>query len=88
MHYASRCNRGVVHLLRTPLARDTFGAVLYRTGGNYLLNPATPSERRHLQLVSNNAVRGASVIASRSYILLFHKDFFARRADGSALRGQ
>jgi aminopeptidase N len=43
---------GVVHLL-APLGKDTFGAVFIGQG-NYLLNPATPSERRHLQLVTNS----------------------------------
>ena len=43
---------GVVHLL-APLGKDTFGAVFIGQG-NYLLNPATASERRHLQLVTNS----------------------------------
>jgi hypothetical protein len=43
---------GAVHLL-APLGRDTFGAVFIGQG-NYLLNPATPAERRHLQLVTNS----------------------------------
>jgi hypothetical protein len=43
---------GAVHLL-APLGRDTFGAVFIGQG-NYLLNPATPAERRHLQLVSDS----------------------------------
>src|SRR6187549_2934105 len=42
---------GAVHLL-APLGRDTFGAVFIGQG-SYVLNPATASERRHLQLVSN-----------------------------------
>jgi aminopeptidase N len=41
---------GVVHFL-APLGRDTFGAVFIGQG-SYVLNPATPAERRHLQLVS------------------------------------
>ena len=43
---------GAVHLL-APLGKDTYGAVFIGQG-NYQLNPATPSERRHLQLVSNS----------------------------------
>jgi hypothetical protein len=43
---------GAVHLI-APLGKDTFGAVFIGQG-NYLLNPATPSERRHLQLVSGS----------------------------------
>ena len=36
---------GVVHFL-APLGRDTFGAVFIGQG-TYVLNPATPAERRH-----------------------------------------
>src|SRR4029079_8233226 len=43
---------GAVHLL-APLGRDTFGAIFIGQG-NYVLNPATASERRHLQLVSGS----------------------------------
>jgi hypothetical protein len=42
---------GTVHLL-APLASDTFGAV-FLGEGEYALNPTTPAERRHLQLVTN-----------------------------------
>ena len=41
-----------MHLL-APLGSDTFGAVFIGQG-SYLLNPATPAERRHLQLVTNS----------------------------------
>ena len=59
---------GAVHLL-APLGKDTFGAVFVGQG-NYLLNPATASERRHLQLVSNNSTE---VLSDRftKLILLF-----------------
>ena len=43
---------GAVHLL-APLGGDTFGAVFIGQG-SYLLNPATPAERTHLQLVTNS----------------------------------
>ena len=41
---------GAVHLL-APLGRDTFAAVFIGQG-SYTLNPSTPAERRHLQLVA------------------------------------
>jgi hypothetical protein len=50
--YRITLRSGVVHLL-APLGKDTFGAV-FLGEGEYLLNPATPAERRHLQLVTNN----------------------------------
>src|SRR5687768_1971477 len=50
--YRITLRSGVVHLL-APLGNDTFGAV-FLGEGEYLLNPATPAERRHLQLVTNN----------------------------------
>jgi len=43
---------GVVHLL-APVGGDTFGAV-FIGDGSYQLNPATETERRHLQLVSGS----------------------------------
>ena len=49
--YRITLRSGVVHLL-APLGKDTFGAVFIGEG-EYLLNPATPAERRHLQLVAN-----------------------------------
>jgi len=49
--YRIALRSGVVHLL-APLGKDTFGAVFIGEG-EYLLNPATASERRHLQLVAN-----------------------------------
>ncbi len=49
--YRITLRSGVVHLI-APLGNDTFGAV-FMGEGEYLLNPATPSERRHLQLVAN-----------------------------------
>src|SRR6185503_14585085 len=49
--YRITLRSGVVHLL-APLGKDTFGAVFIGEG-EYLLNPATASERRHLQLVTN-----------------------------------
>ncbi|HET9192153.1 MAG TPA: M1 family aminopeptidase [Vicinamibacterales bacterium] len=48
--YRLTLESGAVHLL-APLGRDTFGAVFIGQG-SYLLNPATPAERRHLQLVA------------------------------------
>src|SRR5688572_6996579 len=50
--YRITLRSGVVHLL-APLGKDTFGAV-FLGEGEYLLNPATAAERRHLQLVTNN----------------------------------
>jgi hypothetical protein len=50
--YRITLTSGVVHFL-APLGRDTFGAVFIGEG-NYLLNPATAAERRHLQLVSGS----------------------------------
>jgi aminopeptidase N len=44
---------GVIHLL-APVGGETFGAV-FIGDGSYQLNPATDSERRHLQLVTNRA---------------------------------
>ena len=49
--YRITLRSGVVHLL-APLGKETFGAVFIGEG-EYLLNPATPAERRHLQLVAN-----------------------------------
>ena len=49
--YRLTLESGAVHLL-APLGRDTFGAVFIGQGG-YILNPATPAERRHLQLVAD-----------------------------------
>jgi len=43
---------GAVHLL-APVGGHTFGAVFIGQG-NYVLNPATSAERRHLQLVSGS----------------------------------
>jgi hypothetical protein len=48
--YRITLQSGAVHLL-APLGRDTFGAVFIGQG-SYLLNPATPAERRQLQLAS------------------------------------
>jgi hypothetical protein len=48
--YRIMLQSGAVHLL-APLGGDTFGAVFIGQG-SYLLNPATPAERRHLQLVA------------------------------------
>ena len=50
--YRITLQSGAVHLL-APLGGDTFGAVFIGQG-NYLLNPATPAERRHVQLVTNS----------------------------------
>ena len=50
--YRITLQSGTLHLL-TPLGRDTFGAVFIGQG-DYILNPATEAERRHLQLVTNN----------------------------------
>jgi hypothetical protein len=49
--YRITLRAGVVHLL-APLGADTFGAV-FIGDGEYQLNPATPAERRQLQLVAN-----------------------------------
>src|SRR4029079_18910605 len=50
--YSITLSSGAIHLL-APLGKDTFGAVFIGEG-EYVLNPATSSERRHLQLVTNN----------------------------------
>ena len=61
---------GVVHLL-APLGKDTFGAV-FLGEGEYLLNPATLAERRHLQLVTNN---NSEVLRDRfTRLILFFTD--------------
>src|SRR5215467_12602628 len=44
---------GTVHLL-APVGRDTVAAV-FIGDGSYQLTPATDTERRHLQLVTNRA---------------------------------
>jgi hypothetical protein len=51
--YRITLRSGVVHLL-APVGRETFGAV-FIGDGSYQLNPATDTERRHLQLVTNRA---------------------------------
>ena len=62
---------GVVHLL-APLGKDTFGAVFIGEG-EYVLNPATSAERRHLQLLTNNDT--AEVLKDRfSRLILFFTD--------------
>jgi hypothetical protein len=62
---------GVVHLL-APLGTDTFGAVFIGEG-EYVLNPATPAERQHLQLVTNSA--NLEVLRDRfSKLILFFTD--------------
>lgn len=48
--YRITLESGAVHLL-APLGADTFGAVFIGQG-SYTLNPSTPAERRHLQLVA------------------------------------
>ena len=48
--YRITLQSGTVHLL-APLGGDTFGAV-FLGQGSYTLSPATPAERRHLQLVA------------------------------------
>jgi len=50
--YRLTLESGAVHLL-APLGRDTFGAVFIGQG-SYTLSPATPAERRHLQLVAGS----------------------------------
>jgi hypothetical protein len=51
--YRITLRSGVVHLL-APAGRETFGAVFIGEG-SYQLTPATDTERRHLQLVTNRA---------------------------------
>jgi hypothetical protein len=51
--YRITLRSGVVHLL-APVGRDTVGAVFIGEG-SYQLTPATDTERRHLQLVTNRA---------------------------------
>jgi hypothetical protein len=50
--YRITLQAGAVHLL-APLGGDTFGAVFIGQG-SYTLSPATPAERRHLQLVAGS----------------------------------
>jgi hypothetical protein len=70
--YSITLRSGVVHLL-APLGKDTFGAVFIGEG-EYVLNPATSSERRHLQLVTNN--NAVEVLKDRFTKLVF---FFTDR---------
>jgi hypothetical protein len=51
--YRITLRSGTVHLL-APVGRDTVGAV-FIGDGSYQLTPATDTERRHLQLVTNRA---------------------------------
>lgn len=69
--YRITLQSGTVHLL-APLGRDTFGAVFIGQG-DYVLNPATAAERRHLQLVTNKT--GAEVLRDRfTRLILFFTD--------------
>ena len=69
--YRITLQSGTVHLL-APLGRDTFGAVFIGQG-DYVLNPATEAERRHLQLVTNKS--GAEVLRDRfTRLVLFFTD--------------
>jgi hypothetical protein len=69
--YRMTLRSGVVHLL-APLGKDTFGAVFIGEG-EYALNPATPAERRHLQLVTNN--NSLELLKDRfSRLILFFTD--------------
>ena len=79
--YAITLRSGVVHLL-APLGKDTFGAVF--TGeGEYVLNPATPSERRHLQLVTNNGA--VEVLRDRfTRLVLFFTDRTAAELEANS----
>lgn len=69
--YRITLQSGTVHLV-APLGGDTFGAVFIGQG-DYILNPATDAERRHLQLVTNN--NSAEVLRDRfSRLILFFTD--------------
>ena len=69
--YRITLRSGVVHLL-APLGKDTFGAVFIGEG-DYVLNPATPAERQHLQLVTNS--NNLEVLRDRfSKLILFFTD--------------
>src|SRR5918994_4163277 len=59
--YRMTLRSGVVHLV-APLGGDTFAAV-FLGDGEYVLSPATPAERRHLQLVTNS--NGLEVLRDR-----------------------
>ena len=84
--YRITLQSGTVHLL-APLGRDTFGAVFIGQG-DYILNPATEAERRHLQLVTNN--NSTEFLRDRfSTLILFFTDRTAAEilAHGPAATG-
>jgi len=73
--YRIELRSGNLHLL-APLGDETFGAV-FLGSGTYTLQPATPSEQRHLQLVTGDRDLGSLTDRFDRLVLFFTDDTLA-----------